>query len=47
MQWLSNRETSLGFIEKEEKKIRKIKFWRIEYGGERARGFISNWGSLV
>ena len=38
---LSNRETSLGFIEKEEKRVRKIKFWRKEYGLERARGFIN------
>ena len=35
------RETSLVFIEKEEKKIRKIKFWRKEYSGERAGGFIN------
>ena len=35
------RETSLVFIEKEEKKIRKIKFWRKEYSGERARVFIN------
>jgi hypothetical protein len=34
------RETSLGFIGKEEKKIRKIKLWWKEYGGERAGGFI-------
>jgi hypothetical protein len=37
----TGRETSLVFIEKEEKKIRKVKFWRKEYTGERARGFIN------
>ena len=37
----TGRETSLVFIEKEEKKIRKIKFWRKEYSGERAGGFIN------
>ena len=37
----TGRETSLVFIEKEEKKIREIRFWRKEYSGERARGFIN------
>jgi len=34
-------ETSLGFIETEEREIRTIKFWRMEYAGERAGGCIN------
>ena len=42
----TGRETSLVFREKEEKKIRKIKFWRKESSGEGAED-LSIWGSLA